>query len=129
MDTAIVSYQRFTDMPRDVYNACCQMGYVGGWSRGHLRALARKERNNCDQLKYKLTSCLVMYVGDAIVGWAALYTDTEYGCLNMSVWVKRCHRNKGYGATLVKDAFKRWRHRRPQVFRSVELMWTELSKR
>lgn len=76
MDIAIVSYQRFTDMPRDVYNACCQMGHTEAspWYRGHLRKLARRTRsNNTGRLDYRLRNALVMYAGDLIVGWAALY--------------------------------------------------------
>lgn len=129
MDIAIVSYQRFTDMPRDVYNACCQIGHTEAspWYRGHLRKLARRTRsNNTGRLDYRLRNALVMYAGDLIVGWAALYYVDGDTNPTASVWVKHAHRNKGYGTTLIEETYKRWSKHNPTVFRKVEALWRRL---
>lgn len=128
MDIAIVSYQRFADMPRDVYNECCRMGFTGsGWNNGQLRDLARGTRSSyTGRLKHRLRSALIMYSGEVIVGWAALY-DNDFGYPpSVSVWVKTRHRGKGYGTILGTEAFRRWNAKRPDVYRSIELLWHRL---
>lgn len=128
MDIAIVSYQRFADMPRDVYNECCRMGFAGsGWNHGELRDLARGiTSSRTGRRKHRLRSALIMYAGETIVGWAAFY-DTDYGYRpSVSVWVKERHRGKGYGTMLGTEAFRRWGAKNPEVYRSIELLWDRL---
>lgn len=127
METAIVSYRRFNDMPRDVFNQVRRMGHGEGclWYRGHLRQLADKKRNwEGNALKYRLRNALVMYVGDTIIGWAALYVIADENELCASAWVKTRHRGQGHGTNLIEEMYKRWRHKyNPSVYRSVEHQW------
>lgn len=124
MDIAIVSYRRFSEMPRDVFNHVRQMGHTENcsWKRGHLRDLCNRKRfwdNN--RLKYTLRSALVMYVGDTIVGWAAMYHEPMYTKPMAGAWIKTKHRKKGYGAQLIAEMYKRWRKYNPTTFNQVEL--------
>lgn len=129
MEIAIVSYRRFTEMPRDVHNACKIMGHAG-WMEGHLRGLARGETVSGEYaLKYRLRSALIMYAGDTIVGWTALYYRRGDTYPSISVWIKGAHRKKGYGSQLIAAAYAKWKHHRPQVFHSVESKWKEYMRR
>lgn len=122
MDIDIVTYRRFTEMPRDVYNVCRQMGYQCHF-RGHLR----KHRNLVTgRLEYRLRSALIIYAGERIVGWAALYDIDTYQYPSVSVWVKTVDRGNGYGTKLITEAYRRWNKYNPTVYHKVAMLWSEL---
>lgn len=86
---------------------------------GHLRSVAKG--------MHRMKSCLVYFIGDRPVGWAALYVWEADPYESCSVWVYPRYRKKGIGSVLITEAHRRWSHRRPITYDAMRAVWDALN--